>query len=136
MKYIKTLLVFGLAASPALVLADGWVAEQGLSHLCGGVGDESQSQMKTEESASDAQLVLTAGPDRAYLSDVKLTVTSTDKQHSTSWQAQGPICLLKLPQGNYTINATYGDEHRATELNIKSGKTGNSPPLIINFKPS
>jgi hypothetical protein len=136
MKIIKTLLVFGLLTSPALVLADGWVAEQGISHLCAGVGDESRAQMKTEEGGSDARLVLTAGPERGFLNDVKLTITSADKQRSVSWQAQGPICLLKLPQGNYTVDASYGDEHHAAELNIKSDKTGTSQPLIFNFKPS
>ncbi|MDB5801621.1 MAG: putative signal peptide protein [Rhodocyclales bacterium] len=136
MTCIRHLLLVSLLAAPALATAEEWVTDKGLSHLCSGVGDESREQMKTAADASDARLVFTAGPERGYLNDVKLTLTSADKQRSTSWQAEGPICLLKLPQGNYTVDATYGDERRTAPLVIKSGKGGNTEPVIFNFKPS
>ncbi|MDB5815225.1 MAG: hypothetical protein JWN23_2342 [Rhodocyclales bacterium] len=136
MKFTRHLLCASLLCTPVLALADDWVSEQGIAHWCAGVGDESRAQMVGAEGASNAQLVLTSGPERGYLSDVQLTVRSADKQHSASWQAQGPICLLKLPQGSYTVDATYGDEHRTTALNVKPGKAAGKQPVIFNFKPS
>jgi len=128
---VPCLLVFS-----GLSVADDWVSTQGISYWCGGVGAESQAQIKSAESSADAQLVLTAGGERGYLSDVKLTVASTDKQHSASWQATGPICLLKLPQGSFTVDAAYGDEHRSAQITRRPAKAGSLQPLIINFKPS
>lgn len=136
MKCKKHLLLLGLLALPGLAIADDWTNAQGISYWCGGIGAESQAQMKSAEGAADARLVLTAGGDRAFLSDVKLTVTSADKQHSATWQAAGPICLLKLPQGSYSIEASYRDERHNASLNIKPAKAGSLEPLIFTFKPS
>jgi len=136
MKCKKHLLLFAACTFPVLASADDWVTSQGISYWCAGVGAESQAQIKNAESAANARLMVTAGPERSYLSDVKLTVTSADKQRSASWQASGPICLLKLPQGSYTVEASYRDERRSAPLSITPGKSGSSEPLIFNFKPS
>ncbi|HSD38962.1 MAG TPA: hypothetical protein VLC92_15725 [Rhodocyclaceae bacterium] len=115
-------------------MADDWVANEGISYLCGGIGDESLAQIKGAEGSADAQLVLTMGGGGNYLSDVKLSVSSTDKKHTATWQAAGPICLLKLPPGSFSVDASHGAEHRSARLTRKSG-TAKAQPLIINFKP-
>ncbi|MEC5388102.1 hypothetical protein VVD49_20380 [Uliginosibacterium sp. H3] len=132
MKCKRHFLILTLAAAPMLGNAEEWVTTQGISYLCGGVGDESLAQMKSAESSADAQLVLTAGNERSYLNDVKLTVASADKQHAVTWQAAGPVCLLKLPQGSSTVDASYGDERRSLKLN-KPAKSGVRQPTVINF---
>ncbi len=129
-------LLLSLLALPSLAAADDWTGSQGISYWCGGVGAESQAQMKAAESLADARLVLTAGTERAFLSDVKVTVTSADKQHSASWQAAGPICLLKLPQGAYSVETSYRDERHTASLNVKPARAGALEPLIFTFKPS
>jgi len=116
-------------------MADDWVSDQGISYWCGGIGDESLAQLKSAEGSADAQLVLTAGSGGNYLSDVKLSVSSADKKHTASWQATGPICLLKLPPGNFSVDANHGDEHRSARLTRKSAGPAKVQPLVINFKP-
>jgi hypothetical protein len=122
-----------IACSPAI--ADDWVSDQGISYWCGGIGDESLAQIKSAEGSADAQLVLTAGSDGNYLSDVKLSVSSADKKLATSWQAAGPICLLRLPAGSFTVDANHGAEHRSARLTKRAAGAGKLQPLVINFKP-
>jgi hypothetical protein len=133
MKCKRHLVLMAAFALPALANADDWVTTQGISYMCGGVGDASQAQMKSEEGSADAQIVTTAGGDGAYLSDVQLSVASADKQHTATWQATGPICLLKLPQGKSTVDASYGDEHRSVQI-AKPTKPGATKQTILNFK--
>lgn len=132
----KSAVLLCAAAVPALAMADDWTTSQGVSYLCGGVGGSSQDDMKAASAGADAQLVITAGPDRAYLSDVKLTVSGANKQQLASWQAKGPICLLKLPPGNYTVDASYRDEHRTVPVAARQPKAGSPKQQVINFKPS
>ena len=136
MKRKLHVLLRAACAMPAFASADEWVTTQGISYWCSGVGAESQAQINSAEASADARLLLTAGPDRSYLSDVKLTVMSADKKHTATWQASGPICLLKLPQGAYTVEANYRDERRAVPIARRSAKAGPLQPLVINFKPS
>jgi hypothetical protein len=133
MKCKKHFVLLAACTLPALASADEWVTTQGISYMCGGVGDTSQQEMKSEEGTADAQIVLTSGGERAYLNDVKLTVASADKQHTATWQATGPICLLKLPQGTSTVDANYGDERRSVQV-AKPAKPGASKQTILNFK--
>lgn len=121
---------------PHLAFADDWASEQGISFWCGGVGDESREQMKGAESTANARLLLTAGAERSYLSDVSVSITSADKRRSATWKASGPICLLKLPQGNYSVDASYRDEHHSAPLSIKAGKASGPQQLVFTFKPS
>jgi hypothetical protein len=121
-----------IACTPAI--ADDWVSDQGISYLCGGIGDESLAQIKSAAGSADAQLVLTAGSDGNYLSDVKLNISSADKKVAASWQASGPVCLLKLPPGSFTVDASNGNEHRTAKIAKKAAGAG-TQPVVINFKP-
>ena len=134
MKCTWHFLALSLAMAPLCASADDdWVTNQGISYRCGGIGDESLTELKSNAGTADAQLVLTAGQGGNYLSDVQLTVAGAKKQQSVSWQADGPVCLLKLPAGTSTVDASYGDEHRSVKL-TKPARAGATKPVVINFK--
>lgn len=107
----------GLAASPlALALAFAWPAaaaaipaaktEHGITYVSGGIGRDEAAAMKAAAKHYPLSMVFDAGKHDEYLAGVKVRLERKDGKLAFNEVADGPIMLLKLPQGRYTIDAT------------------------------
>lgn len=109
-----------------------WANTQGVQHFCSGVSLESRDAMSSA-GAANAKVMLTAGKEGGYLSDVQLTVSGGGLTQPASWQSSGPICLLKLPAGRYKVDAEFDGERRTGTLNVPPVQSSNPPSLMLNF---
>ena len=125
-------LCIALLMAPTLTRAAEWAETQGINHICSGVSQESRAEIASARGAN-ARIMLTAGSNGQYLSDVQVTVSGGRLSHPASFQSGGPICLLKLPAGLYRIEAKYDGLRRIGELNVPSTQSSNPKSLKFNF---
>jgi hypothetical protein len=94
--------------------------ENGVTYLCGGVGEEEASYLKRE--ARNHDMMLTFATRRgAYLADVNVDIRNARGQSVLQTNCDGPIMLVDLPQGGtyrvradangYTLNQTVNVQH-------------------------
>ena len=87
------------AQSAAHVTEDG-----GAKYVCGGVGSDESVTLRA--SMKDHPLsLLFARSNGAYLADVAVTVKDAGGTTALAMRATGPICLVDLPAGRYTVEA-------------------------------
>jgi len=84
-----------------------WQSQGAAQYLCGGVADEGMSAIQSRRSEAGSELLFTSGPEGAYVADVAVTVQGGKLKEMLSFTAGGPVCLLKLPKGNYIVDASY-----------------------------
>jgi hypothetical protein len=84
------------------------VTEQGLAYMTGGVGTDERKIMQSWAGDYNVKLAF-AEMSGVYLSDVELWIEKDGREivHETS---NGPWFYIKLPPGEYTVEATYEDE--------------------------
>lgn len=116
-------LIYSLLAT-ACMLPDAqdlsWQSENQAQYLCGGVGDESMQALRAERSASNLSLLFVANSG-AYLADVAVTISGNGLSEPVRFTADGPTCLLKLPQGKYRIVASLGGDEQAQNVVVSRG---------------
>lgn len=93
--------------TPPDASAAQWKNQGAAQYLCGGVSDEGMSAIKSLRSEAGSELLFTSGPEGAYVADVAVTVQGGKLKEMLSFTASGPVCLLKLPKGNYIVDASY-----------------------------
>jgi len=107
----------GLAASAlALALAFAWPAaaeaipaaksHHGITYVSGGIGHDEAAAMKAAAKDYPLSLVFAAGKHDEYLSGVKVRLKDKAGKVAFNEVADGPIMLVRLPEGRYTIDAT------------------------------
>jgi len=77
----------------------------GIDYVSGGVGDEDRAAVSARQAELPFKLVLSNGAGE-YIVANKLTL-STAQGELLSVQDAGPIVLMKLPPGQYTLEATW-----------------------------
>lgn len=82
----------------------------GIDYLSGGVGDEDRAAMSARQAELPFKLVLSNGVGE-YIVASKLAI-STPQGELLSIQEAGPIVMMRLPPGQYTLEATW---HGKTE---------------------
>lgn len=96
------------ASALTLVQAQGAVpamrSEGPVSYACGGIGVDESTAMRAAMKSHPLSLLF-ARADGAYLADVSVTLTGASGA-PVNFRASGPVCLLNLPAGNYTVEAT------------------------------
>ncbi|MGJ7518958.1 carboxypeptidase regulatory-like domain-containing protein [Variovorax sp. LT1P1] len=105
------------ASALTLVQAQGAVPEMrsegAVRYACGGIGVDESTAMRAAMKSHPLSLLF-ARADGAYLADVAVTVTGAGSA-PVSLRAGGPVCLVNLPAGNYTVEAsTEGMSKRQT----------------------
>lgn len=122
-----------LAASAWLslpTLAQGQIPEMqeagALRYSCGGIGEDESTAMRSAMKNYPLALLF-AEKSGAYLANVAVDIHS--KQVSSQFTAEGPICLIKLPAGNYKITATTKSGSSQTQ-SVQVGKT----PRQLDFR--
>jgi hypothetical protein len=105
-------LTAGAATLPASVSANG------ITYLSGGIGHEEAAAMQAEARNYPLSLVFSAGKHDAFVSNVTVTIKDKAGKVLLDSAAGGPIMLVKLPAGEYTITALQYDAplHRTVRV--------------------
>jgi hypothetical protein len=94
-------------AAPWMTQAQGMPAmkSQGAGqYVCGGIGSDESVAMRAAMKAHPLSLLF-ARADGAYLADVAVTVKDAGGAAVLTLRANGPVCLIDLPAGRYTVEA-------------------------------
>jgi hypothetical protein len=81
-----------------------WKGEGAVRHVCGGIGSDESNAMRAAMKEHPLALLF-ARSDGAYLADVQVEIKGADGAPSLALRANGPVCLIDLPAGRYTIDA-------------------------------
>lgn len=91
-----------------------------ISYVCGGVGEDEQQRMKARRQYFNLALLFTQGARGEYLSDVEVRLMR-DGHDVARFRADGPLCLIKAPEGGYNVHATFNGQPRS--VNVRTGST-------------
>lgn len=95
--------------------------QNGVAYLTGGIGEDESAAMRMEARHYPVSMFFAAGKDNAFLADVKVTVRNkAGKEVLTT--AAGPILLVNLPSGRYTVTAERNS--KVLQRTVLVGKTG------------
>ncbi|WP_156030130.1 hypothetical protein [Thiomonas sp. FB-Cd] len=83
-----------------------------ITHLCGGVGAAHLKALKAQAHAFNLGFWMVEGPHGAYLADVPIQIKTGGRIIAT-FTAEGPLCYLKVPAGEYTIVGSHKSQTRA-----------------------
>ena len=102
----------GLAAMTVLCAGSATLAQmppmqgQGAArYVCGGIGSDESAALRAAMKSHPLSLLF-ARPDGGYLAEVAVTLKDASGASALSLRADGPVCLIDLPAGNYSVEAT------------------------------
>jgi len=117
---MKTILLAGTLAAFAGLAAGqdiGMKERAGIRWACGGAGVEERAALAVLRAQSNLELLFVTARRSGYLADVELAITPADKTSpALQVTAEGPICMISAPKGNYRIDATYGGAKRSLRV--------------------
>ncbi|WP_399697772.1 carboxypeptidase regulatory-like domain-containing protein [Xenophilus sp.] len=91
---------------------------------CGGIGSDESTAMRAAM-ASHPLSLLFARADGAYLASVDVQIQGAA---SARLRAGGPVCLIDLPAGKYTVQATLEGVTRSQSVTVGGG------PRTLDFR--
>jgi hypothetical protein len=115
------------AISPATRSAATAVgAQANVDYLNGGIGKEEADRMREMSSRYPVQMTFSqhdasAGTDE-FVADVHLRVIDRDGRTVVDLPAQGPIFLLRLPDGAYTAEAEHDGAVKSQRFDVVAGR--------------
>jgi hypothetical protein len=74
-------------------------------YISGGVGEDARQELLAKERDYNLKIIV-ADKSGAYLADVQVVIESARKERVLDTTMDGPILLVKLAPGTYTIRAT------------------------------
>ena len=89
-------------------------------YVCGGIGSDESSAMRAAMKDHPLSLLF-ARADGACLSEADVMVKGAGGATALSMKATGPVCLIDLPAGKYTVSATSGGVTKSQEVNVGAG---------------
>lgn len=93
-------------------------SEQGITYLCGGIGESEAGNMKRAAGNYDAMLVF-ARSDGAYLADVNVEISDARGRSILNGLCDGPIMLVDVQQpGTYRVRAEFDGRTQRRSLHI------------------
>ena len=99
------------------------IAAQDVAIVSGGVGKEEADAMRV--AAADYPLQLTfvrnVGDRDEFIADVRLTIADT-AGHVLVDQKSGPLVLVRLPDGVYTVSAEFGGQQKTRRVSVGVGR--------------
>jgi hypothetical protein len=119
---IVALLALGLASTAStqtiLVPQD---ANGTASYVSGGIGEDEAEAMRQASANYPLTLELATaagGPRDAYISDAKVDIRDGNGNPVISTTTQGPIMLVRLPAGTYTVDVGWHgtEKHKTVEV--------------------
>lgn len=91
----------------------------GVSHVSGGVGDDSIAKLEAQVKNFNLKLVF-ALQSGNYVTDVKVVIADAKGKTLLDTTSAGPWFLVKLPAGKYQIDATF--EGKSVKRSVTVGK--------------
>ena len=109
---------------PGVLITEG-KTQQGFPYLSGGISTNEREAI--ERLAKNYNVKLSFAEKRGrYLSDVRVEIEGQKGAKITDITTNGPLFYIELPEGNYTITATYqGVPKRIKDLRVTKDKTIN-----------
>ncbi|MFA9438027.1 hypothetical protein ACDA63_00150 [Uliginosibacterium sp. sgz301328] len=98
-------------------------------YVCGGISAEGMAALQKQKGDSNAEFLFTEGPERAWVSGVSVTIRGNGLQQPLQFTSDGPSCLLRLPTGEYTVQASYKDMPRSQRVKVG----GASSQTVFNW---
>ncbi|HKW37692.1 MAG TPA: carboxypeptidase regulatory-like domain-containing protein [Burkholderiales bacterium] len=80
-------------------------SENGITYMSGGVGKPEASAMREEARHYPLSMVFSAAKDNEFLADVQVKIKNNAGKEVLNAVSDGPIMLVKLPAGKYTLAA-------------------------------
>jgi len=118
---LKLLATLAIATLPSLVHAEPvWKKSGEIAYLCGGVGEDEFARLDALKPSSNLALLLTEGERGAYLSDVLLTVSGARTDVPLMIGSAGPLCVFRMPPGEYDLQAEYKGVVKTRHVSIGS----------------
>jgi len=77
------------------------------SYITGGIGKAEADAMRRAASDYPLALVLSRSKDGNFISDVDILIQAQNGQPVLHANAAGPIVLMRLPKGRYSVKARY-----------------------------
>lgn len=107
-------------------------ASSGVDFTSGGVGLAARQQLAAQADQYNLHLEFAYAPEGEYLAEVDVEITDARGNSVLSTTTDGPWLLAKLPAGNYTVKARYGDVTRTHKVSVGGGKRH----LVVRFPAS
>lgn len=118
-------LACGLAAAQAGVPP---MKSQGAArYVCGGIGSDESTAMRAAMKEHPLSLLF-ARASGDYLADVSVEVRNGQGDRVLFLQAGGPVCLIDLPAGRYTVRAAHGEAEKQQAVTIDGS------PRTVDFR--
>jgi len=98
----------------------GAKGEGAVRYVCGGIGSDESTAMRAAMKEHPLALLF-ARSDGAYLTDVQVDIKGADGAPSLGLRASGPVCLVDLPAGRYTIDAAMAGSAKSQTVTVGGG---------------
>ena len=95
--------------------------------VCGGIGVDESTAMRSAMKSHPLSLLF-ARKDGAYLAEIDVTIQRSDGGPTLALRADGPVCLIDLPAGRYTVQAATGG------ATLKESVTVGGAPRTADFR--
>lgn len=105
------------------------VNPNGIQYLSGGIGADEQMMLKQAEAQYPVKVVF-ANSNGAYMSDVDVTVKNTSGETVLGLTTDGPVLLMDLEPGTYTLSADDGMQVKTQKLSV----TDSTRTYTLHFK--
>ncbi len=128
--HLHTALVACLcAAAPWLAQAQSAMppmkGEGAARYVCGGIGSDESTAMRAAMKSHPLSLLFSR-PDGAYLADVQVAIQGDGA--ALNLRSDGPVCLVDLPAGKYTVRAVSSGVTKSEAVTLGSS------PRTIDFR--
>jgi len=117
-------LALALALPAAAAMLPPAKTENGITYIVGGIGHDESVAMKAEAKSYPLSMIFYAGKDNEYVADARVAIKDKAGKTVLNIKADGPIMLVKVPAGRYTITADLNGKtlHHTVQVSPKLHK--------------
>jgi len=122
MRKIASIALAGLvfAVSSHWAASSGEITRGGITYVSGGVGVDAEEQLLARQKNFNLKLLFTL-VEGNYLADVNVALADAKGNKLLEHLADGPFFMAKLPEGQYTVSATYEGKTQTRRVNVGAG---------------
>jgi len=121
---LSTVLLAAACAAHAQAPLPAMHGEGAVRWVCGGIGSDESTAMRAEMKSHPLSLLF-ARADGAYLASVDVQIQGAA---SARLRAGGPVCLIDLPDGKYTVQASIEGTSKSQTVTVGGG------PRTLDFR--
>ncbi|QNK70572.1 carboxypeptidase regulatory-like domain-containing protein [Variovorax sp. PAMC26660] len=113
----------GALAAQAQSAMPAWQGAGSVRYVCGGIGSDESTAMRAAMKDHPLALLFSRA-DGAYMANVGVAIKGGDANTAAALAltANGPVCLIDLPAGRYTIDVTApGGETKSQTVTVGGG---------------